>query len=98
MTTYQEHIQHSRRLCLLRLISEANGTLNESVIKSGLVAYGFSQSHKDMRADIRFLINHGCLTDEWIGDIMVLTITARGMDVSKGFIQINGIQKPSLGA
>jgi len=94
--TYQDHITQSRRLCLLRLLSENNGKLNESVIDTALSAYGFCQSRDELRDDFRFLIDNGCATDEWVSDIMVLSITRRGHEVVQGLIEVPGIQKPSI--
>ena len=95
---YQEHLAADRRLCILRLLKESEGSANESVLHSGLEALGHRrQAREVIRADIRHLIGQGLIVDEWAGHIQVCTITKRGVDVAEGRVVVEGVKKPSIG-
>lgn len=95
---YSKHMSEDRRLCILRLLNDTTGTANESVLHTGLEALGHvGHPRKQIRKDLRFLVNHGLLTDEWVGPVIVAIITRRGVEVAQGNIVVEGIKKPSLG-
>ena len=96
--TYIKHMEEDRRLCILRLLKDSNGSANESVLHTALEALGHvRQPRKQIRKDIRFLIDNGLVGDEWAGSVLVASITKRGMDVAEGRIVIEGIKMPSIG-
>ena len=98
MSRYEEFLRSDRRLCILRLLTEINGSANESVLHSGLEALGHVRIPRDeIRKDIRFLIDNGCATNEWYGDLQVVFITRRGVEVAEGRLGVEGIKKPSIG-
>lgn len=98
MSAYQEQLMYDRRLCILRLLTEYKGTANESILHSGLKALGHAKLGRSaVRTDIRFLIDVGCLTDEFMGDVQVVSITKRGVEVADGCIEVDGIKPPSIG-
>lgn len=95
---YTKHMTEHRRLCILRILNETGGTANDSVLDTTLDAFGFPQSTRDdLRNDIRFLKDNGLVVDEWVGTLLVVTITRRGVDVAKGRTTIEGVQPPSIG-
>lgn len=95
---YIEHLAEDRRLCILRLLKEYNGTANDSVIHAAVDRIGHrGVPRSDIRQDLRFLINNGCIVDEWYDDIQVATITRRGVEVAEGSVVVEGIKKPSIG-
>ena len=95
---YAKHIEEDRRLCVLRLLKDTHGSANDSVLHSALEALGHvRQPRSQIKKDIRFLVNHGLLTDEWVGPVLVATITRRGLDVAEGRITVDGVKSPSIG-
>ena len=98
MSKYLEVLKTDRRLCILRLLTEINGSANESVLKTGLEALGHVRlSRDDIRDDLKFLIDKGCLIDQWYDSVQVVTITRRGVETAEGIIVIEGIKQPSIG-
>lgn len=97
MTPYEKFLTEDRRLCILRLLTESNNSANDRVLMLGLESLGYRHFPREtIREDIRFLIDHGLVSDEWFNDVLVCTITRRGVEVAQGKIQVPGISKPSL--
>lgn len=98
MTNFKEHLTEDRRLCILRLLKETGGTANDGVLHSALELLGHvRQPRSQIRDDIRFLIDNGLATDEFLGPVQVVTITRRGVEASEGRIDVPGLKKPSIG-
>lgn len=98
MTEFEKQLQADRRLCILRLLAESGGRANDSVLRGGLEALGHVKlSREKVRADLRFLIDTGCLRDEFFGDVQVVDITKRGVEVAEGRVVVEGIKRPSIG-
>lgn len=98
MNEYEEHLAEDRRLVILRLLNEVSGhQANESVLETSLAALGHVVSRKKVRNDIRYLIDHGCVTDSWFGGkVQVVKLSRRGQDVATGKDFVEGIKKPSI--
>lgn len=95
---YLEFLKEDQRLCLLRLLVDCGGSANDSVLHTGLEALGHVRLSRDEVRDlIRFLVDRGCITDEWFGNVQILKITRRGVDVAKGNTEVDGIKMPALG-
>ena len=97
MHAYEQHLQEDRRLCILRLLEDTTGTLNDSVIRSLLEKLGHARLSRDtVRADITFLVEGGLVTTEWVGTVQVVTLTRRGLEVAQGRVVADGIKRPSI--
>jgi len=89
-TTFKEHIAKSRRLAVLRLLRDNGNSANESVLHSACLALGFpTTSRDDVRSDLEWLKEHRLVTIDNFnkpagGIIMISTITAAGIDASRG--------------
>lgn len=97
---FSEALQQDRRLAMLRLMVEAGGTLNESVMRDGLEQLGHSNglTADVVREDLRFLEKVGCLRIDWFADkVMIARILRRGVDCAAGAIRVEGVKRPSLG-
>lgn len=95
---YHDYLAADRRACILRLLVDVNGTANDSVIQTALDNLGHRNlSHDSVLADIRFLKDNGLVVDEWLGEIVIVTITKRGVDVSNGSVVVAGVKKPRIG-
>lgn len=91
-------IDESRRLALLRLLREqVKRSLNDSVLKTALRAYGFQATRESVQADIVWLEERGLVANEILGGkIHVATLTDKGADVVAGEIEVEGVQYPAL--
>jgi len=97
---FAEALAQDRRLAMLKLIAEADGSANERVLKTGLQMLGHTAGLTDtaVRDELRFLEDAGCVRLEWFADkIAVAHITRRGIDCAEGQIRVDGVKKPSLG-
>ncbi|MBK67908.1 MAG: hypothetical protein CMP22_07225 [Rickettsiales bacterium] len=98
MASYSEFLIPIRRLSILELLYDSQGKANDKVLQDGLDRMGFSRvSRAQIRDDIRFLIDNGCVIDHWVGDICVVEITHRGVDVAQGREIIDGVKQPEIG-
>lgn len=98
--SFAEELAADRRLVLLRLLVEASGSANESVLHTGLSLAGHRRGvTRDMvRDDMELLAKRGCAKTEWFNDeVLVATITPRGVDAAKGDIEIEGVKRPRIG-
>jgi len=100
--SFAEAIAKSRRLAVLRLVAEAEGSTNESVVKTGLGALGFvgrQATAEAVRSDLDFLKDCGLLVHTWYdGRVLVVTLTRRGEDyLHREAEPIDGIDYPRLG-
>jgi hypothetical protein len=97
MNQYQQMLAEDRRLCILRILEEAGGTANDSVLHTALEMWGHTkQPRQNIRADLQFLVNCGLLTDEFLKNIQIVTLTQRGLDVAQGRLSVDGVKKPSI--
>lgn len=96
MINFADAYAASRRLALLRLLREAGGSLNESVLFKGAGQLGFAQtSRDDVREDLDLFKRAGLTGDQWYADrLRVVTITDRGLDCAAGRVQVDGVETP----
>lgn len=95
---FQSYVARERRLSILQLLVQANGTANDGVIHTALQGLGYRRETRDeIREDIRFLIGVGLVVDEWVRSVQVVNITRRGVDVAEGRVEVEGVEKPDLG-
>lgn len=95
--SFAEHLAADRRLALLRLVKEAGGSANESVLETGLRMLGHAAglTREVVRADMKLLGDAGCLDIEFFLDkVMVGRLTRRGHDVTMGSIEVAGVKRP----
>lgn len=100
MSKFAEALAEDRRLAMLKLLVEADGLANESVLRSGLELLGHHAglTREAVREDLRFMEDRGLIRLEWFGDkIAVAHIKRRGVEVSEGRERVEGIKRPSLG-
>lgn len=97
MNQYQQYVTEQRRLCILILLLESKNSANDRVLTLGLETLGYRHLPREtIREDIRWLIDQGLITDEWFKDVLVCTITRRGVEVAQGKIEVPGVAKKSL--
>jgi hypothetical protein len=98
MIDYETHLASDRRLCILKLLFETGGTANESVLHNGLDMLGHRRQPRSViRDDLQFLVKNGLIIVEWFSEVMVCTITRRGVECAEGRIHVAGVKRPAIG-
>lgn len=96
---YEQHLAEDRRLVILRLLKEARGSGNESVLHVGLGQLGHRRgvTRDTVRADLKWLAARDLVTLEHYNDmVMVATITDRGLAAADGHVEVAGVKPPSI--
>ena len=98
VASYRTALTENRRGYILRILDEAGGACNETVLRDACRA-GF-QPHgvtRDLiRDDIEWLRRHGCIVVEWVDETLALPrLTERGRDTAGGHLVINGVSLPA---
>ena len=96
MTDYAEHMAEDRRGAILHLMEAADGTATESLLYRALRASLFPRlTREQLLEDMDWLRTRGMVTNEWVEDeLLVSTLTARGLDAARGDIEVKGVAKP----
>ncbi len=98
MSGFKKYLSEDRRLRILELLRDSGGSINEDVIRIGLENMGHAKlSRRVVREDLRFLIGHGLIVDEWIDDLQIATLTKRGVETADGLVEVTGVKRPSIG-
>lgn len=98
--SFAQALAEDRRLGILRLLCEAGGEANESVLTKGLEMLGHSAllTRNAVREDLQFLDDRGLIRLEWFADkVAVAHIKRRGVEVSEGKEHVEGVKRPALG-
>lgn len=99
MSRYLEHLAEDRRLALLRLLEEAGGSANESVLHIGIHQLGHRRgvTRDVVCADIEWLAERHLVTVEYYQDrVVVATLTPRGLHAAHGDVTVEGVKQPSI--
>lgn len=87
----------SRRTFILRLLVEADGYVNESILVKHALKANPTASREDIQADVAHLISVGCVSEDWIETpdgakaIRNISITPRGEDAAHGRLSVPGV-------
>jgi hypothetical protein len=92
---YADYLGKSRRLTILRILSEMPGALtNSSVLDGMLERFGHSASRNVVCDDMRFLRQKGLIELTEAGSVLVGKLTQLGLDVSTGEEAVEGVARP----
>jgi len=95
MTAYAETLREHRRLALLRHMSECpEYTSNASILVDVCHGLGIRSTREDVVRDLVWLAGKGLATVQDHGDFMVATASGRGVEVSRGLLVVEGVQRP----
>ncbi|MBE1425631.1 hypothetical protein H4684_002288 [Desulfomicrobium macestii] len=93
--SFKNLITEDRRLVILRFLSEDPAyRLNTSVLRAALDAYGHSVSRDQVDTEVWWLVEQGLVETESVGPVLVVTLTARGLDVAQGRVAVPGVKRP----
>jgi uncharacterized protein with GYD domain len=96
-TTYIQFVAETRRLTILRLLSEmAGATANSALIERGLTQMGFHDSRDTIHADLDHLRERGAVDVAQTGPVRVVTLRDLGSRAARGLEVIDGVAAPSL--
>ncbi len=96
---YNDYYLSQLRLVILRILSEVPAyTCNNSALKEALKAWAFDVSLISFQSQLEWLRDAGLITiedNEIKPSIKILKITQRGLEVSQGLSEAEGVAKPS---
>lgn len=95
--SFENHLKEEMRLVLLCLLNEMPSYRgNSSTLHSGLDRWGLSFSRDQVKTELYWLKDQGCLTIEMDDPaVIVVKLTERGQDVIENRARIHGIKRPS---
>ncbi|KJZ07796.1 hypothetical protein TW85_24685 [Marinomonas sp. S3726] len=94
-----EFEKKERRLVILRLLAEdTDYRAPSSLIERGLEMYALSTSRDNLHTELFWLKEQGLVTLDEIATVYVVTLTQRGLDVTKGLATVPGVKRPGPGA
>ena len=95
--SFEDHLKEEMRLVLLRLLNEMPSYRgNSSTLHRGLDRWGLSFSRDQVKTELYWLKDQGCLTIEMDDPaVIVVKLTERGQDVIENRARIHGIKRPS---
>ena len=93
MTTYVEHVEHDRRLVILRLLADNAGTANDRMLQTGLAKWGIRCALTTVASSLTWLVEQGFAVTRPVNGsgVWVAEITRRGREISEGLAESPGI-------
>lgn len=95
--SYQQTITEDRRLSVLLVLSESPGySANLFLLQTAVGSiYGHNASLDQLRGDAAWLAEQGLLSTKTTGEVVVATLSARGVDVAAGRAVQPGVKRPT---
>lgn len=89
--------EHARLIALRFLSEEPSGRANSATIQDEMAErWGITRSRDWVHAELRWLADVGAITVTEAGSVLVVALTARGIDHVERRIVIDGVKRPSL--
>jgi hypothetical protein len=94
--TFQTTLTEDRRLSLLLVLEQTPGySANAFLLRDAIgQIYGHNASLDQVRGDIAWLAEQALVTSRTVGEVMLATLTARGVDAATGRANVPGVKKP----
>lgn len=94
--TFQTTLTEDRRLSLLLVLEQTPGySANAFLLRDAIgQIYGHNASLDQVRGDIAWLAEQALVTSRTVGEVMLATLTARGVDAATGRASVPGVKKP----
>lgn len=95
--SFENHLKEEMRLVILRLLNELPSYRgNSSTLHSGLNHWGFSFSRDQVKTELYWLKDQGCVVFELeTPEVIVVKLSERGQDVVENRAKVHGIKRPS---
>ena len=94
----QKIFTEDQRLVILRTLAESpNYRSNDSILDDVLEAYSHNVSRDKVRNHLNWLAEQELVIIERLDSTMIATLTQRGLDVSKGDANCEGVKRPEPG-
>ena len=96
--SYSDVITADMRLVMLRFLVEADGDyrLNSSILHKLLeMKAGYKTPRDKMVTELYWLKEQGLVELEESGNIYIVTLTQRGLDIATGSARLPGVARPS---
>jgi hypothetical protein len=93
---FAEHLTADRRLVLLRMLAEQIAyKANSTVLTHRIDQLGHAMSRDQVKTQLYWLAEQDLVSlDEPVPGVLVATLTARGMEVAKGYVVAPGVSRP----
>lgn len=94
--SFQQTLSEDRRLSLLLVLAETPGYRANAFLLRDAIAgiYGHSASIDQVKTDLAWLAEQGLVSAHTTGDVVMATLTARGLDVAGGLAHVPGVKRP----
>jgi len=87
-----------RRAILFELGREPSYTLNERLLAKRLELHGYTKGRDYIRTQLHWLQDSAeAIRIQELGETVLAVLTQRGLEVSKGFVEVPGIARPLPG-
>ncbi|AYO54930.1 VpaChn25_0724 family phage protein [Acinetobacter wuhouensis] len=95
--SFENQLKEEMRLVLLRLLNELPSYRgNSSTLHNGLNHWGLSFSRDQVKTELYWLKDQGCIEVELdTPDVVVVKLATRGQDAAEGRTKVPGIKRPS---
>lgn len=94
-TAFATHLDHDRRLVILRLLAEMPTIrVNSSVLAVALDRFGYASTHAQTKIDLGWLQEHALVRLEDLGPVLVAIATESGLEVASGRAMVKGVARP----
>ena len=98
MSDYVETLSRHRRLTILRFLADSpEYTSNVSILEEVCNEFGVTSNRDQVITDLEWLREQGFAAFDGKGDFIVVTATARGVEVAEGKARHEGVQRPRPG-
>ena len=93
--SYADTLSEHRRLAILKFLAERpDYTSNASILGDVLDAVGVSSTRAQIITEIAWLHEQGLVERSMRGDVVLATISGRGVEVAQGKAACPGVKRP----
>lgn len=99
MSDYIETLSKHRRLTILRFLADSpEYTSNASILVEVCNGFGVTSTRDQVAGDVAWLKEQGMASFDDHGAVMVVTASARGVEIAQGKARHEGVKRPGPGA